>query len=211
MKLLDKLLLIMLLITVGAGLGSGSAQAKDKIKSVTSNPENPLTPVDTPFNYTSEDGDFRVTWPSGCSSINSRTRADEDPGEADREYPVMVFCDRNGEKGEGCSVTAIFNARDADGNPAGPAEVIARMQNLLREFGAQIKRQSPLQKDFGEGLIVEGVDVQAAQTGGSGQVWLRGLLVGGDIYILSAWDLEGKLWTNPEYANFFNSFRPGTE
>lgn len=207
MKLLGKLLLVAVLIVVGVG----PAQAEDRIKSVTGTEENPLTPQNKPFQYTNEDGNFRVTWPSGCSSLNARTRADEDLEDPNPEYPVMVFCDRNGEKGEGCSVTAIINAHSAEGGPAGPAEVVNRMQNLLREFGAEIKRQAPLQKDFGNGLMVEGLDVQAAQAGGAGQVWLRGLLVEGDIYILSAWDLGGNLWSNPEYANFFNSFLPGTK
>jgi len=42
-------------------------------------------------------------------------------------------------------------------------------------------------------------------------VWLRGLIVGSEVYILSAWSLEGNVWDNPEYMTFFNSFLPGAD
>lgn len=200
---------LIVLFVVLAGLLAVPAVAKDQERTFTSDPNNPMTPQDEPYRYTSVDGDFRIIWPSGCSKIKIRTPGDE--GDADSPYPVIVSCDRHGEDGAGCSVMVIFNAQGEDGSPAGPDQVMVNMQNLLRDFGAEVKQQSPLHKDFGEGLIVEGLDVLAAQAGGSGQVWLRGLLVGGDIYLLSAWDLSGKVWNNPEYVNFFNSFQPGTE
>lgn len=186
------------------------AQEKGELKG---SPDNPLTPLDRAHTTASREGDFRVTWPSGCSQVKTRTPADDSEAATnpEAEYPVMVFCDRHGEKGDGCSVTVVFNARSDDGGPAGPAEVTVRMQRMLRTFGAEIKRQAPLQKDFGQGRLAEGLDVQAAQTGGAGQVWVRGLLVDGVIYILAAWDLGGHVWENPEYITFFNSFQPGVE
>ncbi len=210
---LERPLNLILLLTFVLGLLAGTAAAQDQVKGITGDPDNPLTPINQSFQYTSDDGDFRVIWPSGCSSLKTRSPAEENFTETGEpgEFPVMVVCDRYGKEGQGCSVTALFNAQSQDGGPVGPAEVTNRVENLLREFGAEIKRQSPLQKDFGDGLMVTGLDVLAAQSGGSGQVWVRGLLVRGDIYIMAAWDLGGNLWDDPEYANFFNSFQPGTE
>ena len=39
-------------------------------------------------------------------------------------------------------------------------------------------------------------------------VWIRGLLVEGDVYILAAWNKQGGVWGNPDYVDFFNSFQP---
>jgi hypothetical protein len=182
------------------------------IRSVTGSPENPLTPVDHAFSFTSEEGDFRVIWPSGCSSVKTRTPGGrDDGGDPEREYPVMVFCDRFGEKGDGCSVTVVFNARSEGGGPVDPPEVMRRMKALLAGFGAEIKRQAPVNKTFADGRVAEGLDVAAAQTDGAGQVWVRGMIIDGVVYILSAWDLAGNVWNNPEYITFFNSFQPGTE
>ena len=50
--------------------------------------------------------------------------------------------------------------------------------------------------------------VQSGEVGGSGEVWIRGLLVDGDIYILAAWNRRGGVWGNPDYIAFFNSFQP---
>ena len=41
-----------------------------------------------------------------------------------------------------------------------------------------------------------------------GEVWIRGLLIDGDIYILTAWNNQGGVWDNPDYITFFNSFQP---
>lgn len=189
-------------------LGAGTAPAQERIKELSGSPDNPLTPLDRAFESASEEGDFRVTWPSGCNGLRTRTPTEAEPGSG-QERPVIVYCDRHGEKGEGCSVTAIFNARDRDGAPTGPQDVMARLQAMLSNLGAEITRQSPVGKEFPDGRLIEGVDVLAAQTGGAGQVWLRGLLSGDTIYILAAWDLGGNLWSNPEYATFFSSFQPG--
>ena len=202
------LLTALLMLVLTAGVASG----QEKIKGVTGTNENPLTPVEGPFKFKSMEGDFRVIWPSGCHQVLTRTPMDEgDSDDWEKEQPVMVYCDRNGEKGEGCSVTAIFNVRGTNGSEASPDQVVARMQKLLASFGADITNQKPLKKDFGNGVLAEGLDVLAAQKGGSGQVWLRGMLIRGDIYIMSAWDLKGAIAQDPEYITFFNSFQPGTE
>jgi len=206
----DNLPLLALLVMLLAAVALPSLGSEPQISS---DPDNPLTPREDSYEYSSEDGNFRVTWPSGCSRIRVRMpREDEDEEAPDRvEYPVIVSCDRNGEKGEGCSVTVLFNARRPDGSPADPAEVAARMEKMLRNLGAEIQRQAPLSKDFGNGLVVRGLDVLAAQTGGAGKVWLRGLMVEGDVYIMAAWNLKGGIWDDPEYITFFNSFQPGAQ
>jgi hypothetical protein len=209
-KIDNKLGILVAAVLLGAVLAGGNGLAGVKSPTLSSSDENPLMPMDRPFDFTSQEGDFQITWPGGCGKLRTRSLVDDGTSQ-DKEHPVFVSCDRNGEEGEGCSVSVLFNVKGADGGPAGPAEVVARMESMLVKFGAEIKRQAPLKKDFGDGLVVEGLDLQAAQTGGAGQVWLRGLLVYGDIYILAAWDLGGQLWGNPEYATFFNSFKPGTE
>lgn len=209
MKISQKTVLLASLVLLI--LLSGMALGQEKIKGVTGSDENPLTPVEGPFKFKSTEGDFRVIWPSGCHQVLTRTPMDEGEDDWDQEQPVMVYCDRNGEKGEGCSVTAIFNVQGADGGEASPDQVISRMKKLLTSFGAQITNQQPVKKDFGQGALAEGLDVLASQKGGSGQVWLRGMLIRGDIYIMSAWDLKGSIANDPEYITFFNSFQPGTE
>jgi len=180
---------------------------------MTGSEDNPLTSVKDAYEFSSLEGDFRVTWPSGCANVRTRSRLEDGSAgdRSDSEYPVIVTCERDGEKGEGCSVTAIFNISSKSGGPVGPGEVIPRLQKMLQRLGAQVQKQAPLNKDFGDGLIAEGIDIQAAQPQGSGQVWLRGLIVGSEVYILSAWSLEGNVWDNPEYMTFFNSFLPGAD
>lgn len=185
--------------------------AQTEGNTLTGSEENPLTPVEDSFSFASEDGDFRVIWPSGCANLRTRSPIQDDYSDSDgeKEYPVIVTCDRYGEKGEGCSVTAIFNVKSISGGPVGPAEVIPRLKKMLKSLGAQIQKQKPIRKDFGDGAVAEGIDIQAAQPQGVGQVWLRGLVVHGDVYIMAAWDLGGQVWDNPEYITFFNSFQPG--
>lgn len=208
-----KLPIILLTTGLLLMLGAAAAPAQERLKEMSGSPDNPLTPKEGPIDFNSEEGDFQVTWPGGCNGLRTRTPVDEEgaEGSGDRERPVIVYCDRNGEKGEGCSVTAIFNARDKDGAPAGPENVMSRLQAMLHNLGAEVTGQAPLRKEFPDGRLVEGIDVHAAQAGGSGQVWLRGLIADGTIYILAAWDLGGNVWANPDYVTFFNSFEPGAK
>jgi hypothetical protein len=46
---------------------------------------------------------------------------------------------------------------------------------------------------------------------GPGEIWIRGLLIEGDVYIFAAWNEQGGVWKNPDYIMFFNSFQPWTE
>jgi hypothetical protein len=199
--------------TVGCCLLAAGGLAQEATPQLQGDPDNPVTLKKDAHEYYSMEGDFRVTWPSGCGSLTTRTPQESGlkGAGAQQEYPMSVFCDRHGEKGEGCSVLVVFNARSSAGDPAGPPEVLTRLRAKLQSFGADIVRQQPLAKDFGNGIKAEGIDILAAQPGGSGQVWLRGFLIGSDIFIMSAWDLGGELWSDPEYATFFNSFNLGAE
>lgn len=206
-------LLVLLLLAAGSLPVPSPVLAQSRMPGVSGDPDNPITPLDRAHEFASLEGDFRVIFPSGCGSVTTRTLDQGTTGidVFEEEYPLSVFCDRNGEMGEGCSVVVFFNGKTAEGDPAGPAEVMARMSSKLASYGARIVHQQPLQKDFGDGVLAEGLDVLAAQEGGSGQVWLRGFLIGSDIYIMSAWDLGGNVFNNPDYQTFFNSFQLGAE
>ncbi len=168
----------------------------------------------TPYHYSSEDGNFQVTWPSGCGQLRIRANEPEDfVGEEESSLILVhhVTCDQFGTEGEGCSVTAVFDARSADGGPAGSDQVLARVRNALKTFGVSIVRQAPVKRQFPDGLVVEGVDVFGTDAEGNGQFWVRGLLASHDIYLLTAWSAEGELWEHPEFQEFFNGFQPFAE
>ncbi len=175
--------------------------------------DNPVTLSTKPVLFSSAEGDFRITFPSGCGKTVTRVPADEAP-DVDGQPGIRVtftFCDRNQEKGEGCSVTSYFNVMGADGGYPGADQVIERMTLLLKSMNLAIREQSPLSKKLPDGTTIEGLDLLAAEPSGVGQAWLRGLLYEGDIYILSAWKNTGKLWDDSDYITFFNSFQPGAE
>ena len=167
--------------------------------------------TENPVVYTNEGEDFQVTFPGGCGKLVTRANEPDLMGGEQWEDIIQVshtFCDRYQNKGEGCSVTAIFNLHGEDNSMAGPEHVISRIENSLSSFGANIVSQQSIQKDFGNEIIVEGTEVFAKPEEGPGEVWIRGLLVDGDIYIFNAWSNKGGLWKNPDYTMFFNSFQP---
>lgn len=167
-----------------------------------------------PITYQNEGGDFQIIFPSGCGKIVTRYNEPDLYGGEDWDDIVQVtfaFCDRFQKTGEGCSVSATFNMHGKDGSMAGAQHVVARVQNALKEYGAQVVDQKALKREFDNGIQVEGVEVRAQSPEGPGEVWVRGLLVDGDIYILVAWNNKGGLWDNPDYLTFFNSFQPWTE
>lgn len=175
--------------------------------------DNPISMGEKPVNYSSYEGNFRITFPSGCGKVVTRVPSEDSP-DVDGIPAVQVtitFCDRFGEKGEGCSVTSYFNVTNDDGRYPGPQQVIDRVLNALKSMGVVIQEQAPLSKEFPDGTVIEGIDILAAETSGAGQAWLRGLIYEGDIYVLSAWKSTGDLWGNPEFITFFNSFQPGTD
>jgi hypothetical protein len=167
-----------------------------------------------PVTYTNEGGDFQVVFPSGCGKLVTRSNEpDLFGGEQWNEIIQVnhVFCDRYQENGEGCSVTATFNLHSEDGSMAGPQHVIIRVQEILAEYGAKVISQDVIKKEYDNGIFIEGVEVKAKPDMGKGEVWIRGLIVEGDIYILTAWNIEGGVWENSDYITFFNSFQPWTD
>jgi len=142
---------------------------------------------------------FEIYWPSGCGIIGSREPEDKGDG---KERDFSFTCDRNNEKGYGYGVYAALNARRADGSPPDPRLVVSRVQMVLQNYGVEVQRQRTLKSNG-----IEGVEVQATEPEGPGEVWVRGLLSGPNFYILSAWNKDGQLFDDPEAKSFFASFR----
>ena len=168
--------------------------------------------VTEPYEYTTDEGGFKVTWPSGCGELRRRETAD-DP-DADPFAMVYVFnayCDQFGEHGRGCSVTSVVNLKAADGGPPGPQDVVTRMEEHLEALKVNVVSQMPIQKAMPDGTLIEGLDIRAKAPNGAGEAWLRGLLWEEQIFLLSAWNITGGLWSDPEIQAFFNSFEPLVE
>lgn len=161
-----------------------------------------------PIPYKSPDGRFQVTFPSGCARLRTRTNAQPDKATEVVSQVVFTTCDRANVKNEGCSVIAMLGyARDVKGQAAAD-RVLAEVTRQLEGYGVKPVRQTPMRRDFGARGVVEGIDIQAQGPDGSGDFWIRGLLLGDDIYIVMAWKASGGLWTDPVYAQFFDTFRP---
>jgi hypothetical protein len=176
--------------------------------------EEPTNLSPNPVVYQNEGGDFQVVFPGGCGRLVTRSNEPDLFGGEQWDDIIQVshvFCDRYQKAGEGCSVTATFNLQSKDGSIAGPEQVTPRVEATLAEYGANIVSQTTIQKEFENGVVIEGVEVLARPEMGKGEVWIRGLLVEGDIYILTAWNNQGGVWKNPDYITFFNSFQPWTD
>jgi len=176
--------------------------------------QNELTERDTPYHYSSGLGDFQVTWPGGCGRLQIRTNQIE-PRYGD-EYAEAAFvhhvvCDRDTLAGEGCSVTATFDATDGEGGLAGPEQVLERVRETMQNFGVKVVNQRPLKRGFENGRQIEGVEVQGTGADGQGEFWVRGLLYDHNIYVLLAWSARSELWDNVEFQAFFNEFLPYAE
>lgn len=172
--------------------------------------ENPVTESTRPVFFESYAGDFNITFPSGCAKTRERIPVDDSPDVQKSTLPmaVHVFCDRQGHTGEGCSVSAYVD-HDLNADPSGdPSFVMNRVQAILNKYGVGIFQQKPYHEVIENGPRLEGVDVLATDSENKGQVWVRGLLVEGDVYILAAWRSQGQLALDPEYVAFFDSFRP---
>lgn len=167
-----------------------------------------------PVSYISERGDYQITFPGGCGKLVTRANEPDLFGGEEWDDIVQVsyvYCDRFQEKGEGCSVKATFNLHNEEGEMAGPEHVVTRVESALKHFQAVIVKQKAVKKKYDNGILVEGVEILAKPDDSPGEVWIRGLLVQGDVYILAAWKDQGGLWKDPEYMTFFNSFQPWTE
>lgn len=161
--------------------------------------------------YSSPEGEFSVTFPAGCAQLY--TKMNGKPGEsvaADVRL-VIVNCERDRANHEGCQVHARLGvARELTGQAATDL-VLADVRKLMDAYGVVPGRQRPLHADFGAHGVVEGIEVMAHQQSGAGEVWIRGLLRGDDVYVQLAWKANGSLTEDPAYGVFFESFRPWAE
>jgi hypothetical protein len=181
--------------------GAGSRQAK-----LEELPDS-LNPVE----FASPEGQFRTTFPTGCARLlTKRNTSPDDPQDVEVRL-VFATCDRHGRKDEGCLVNARLGALGDESGQAAVDRVLKVVGELLASYGVTPTRQVPLSRDFGPHGKVEGLDVLAEAAGGTGDVWIRGLMRGRDMYFLVAWKAEGGLFEDPEYAVFFNDFRPWVE
>lgn len=179
---------------------------------VTVQGDNQPSLLTKPYEYTSQDGQFKITWPSGCGQLVRRQpNPDPDADPFERVDVYTVYCDQNKQKGQGCAVTTIFNLKGKDGGLPAPEDVVARMEEHMKNLGVAVMKQAPVGREFPDGSRIEGLDILAAEPHGAGQAWLRGLLYDGTVYLLSAWNRQGGLWDDPEYVTFFNSFEPLVE
>ena len=164
-----------------------------------------------PIAYKSTEGQFSTTFPTGCARLHTRTnQAGEDSPRTDI-YVAFVTCERAGATGEGCLVNVRRGVAGGLTAKAASDSVMNEIRELLAAYSVVPARQTPLRRDFGKHGIVEGLDVQAHPQSGTGDVWIRGLLRGDDMYFLVAWKTAGGLFDDPEYALFFDAFRPWVE
>ncbi|PID81142.1 hypothetical protein CSB20_03920 [bacterium DOLZORAL124_64_63] len=172
---------------------------------------NELSPSEKPVECVSEEGGYRVFFPPGCAKIVSKVPdLDREPWDDDGPLSAMTYlsyCDRHGQKGDGCSIAAFWNLTDDQGGPPGPAQVVERVERMLKDMGVSMVRQRPVRRLLEDGGLIEGVDVLAVDSSG-GQAWLRGLLHDERIYLLAAWKADGELETDPSFIRFFQSFEP---
>ena len=173
--------------------------------------ENKPELITEPYEYVSDKGEFKVTWPSGCGELTRREKVnDPDVDPFDEVFVYSVYCDQRGQHGVGCAVMAVFNLKDADGEPAGPQDVVKRLEEHMKLLGVNVEKQQPIRRAMPDGTVVEGLEIRAREPEGAGEAWMRGLLHQGDVFLLSAWNMEGGLFNDPEFLTFFNSFEPLT-
>lgn len=200
--------IVLVLALAGAAAGQGpSKPPADPSKLLPDGTELSTNPV----LYKSETDDFQVVFPGGCGQLNVRTNEPDLWGGETLDDIVQVqyvYCDREQEQGEGCSITGIYNWHDQDGNPAGPDQVVRRVRETLAKFGAEVTAQQAVKRKYNEFYAVEGVDVRAKAPEGPGEIRVMGLLSAGDVYVLAAWNIEGGLTADEQMMGFFHSFQP---
>jgi hypothetical protein len=142
---------------------------------------------------------FQVCWPSGCGRVKTLEPHIIDP---DQTQEFLYTCDERSHSGQGCAVYVLRAGSAEAGPPPGPDQVVSKIEDVLKRYGVRVARQRPLKAP---GL--EGVEVQATQPSGPGEYWARGLLSGPNIFVISAWDMQGGAFQDQELGDFFASFR----
>jgi hypothetical protein len=142
---------------------------------------------------------FQVLWPAGCEDVELFDSEGPTPA-AGRE--LTYRCERGGADGTAYSVSYLQNAHATEGAAPGPHTVVDLIEVFFARLDAKVVRQRPLQSG-----AIQGVEAQAEQNDGDGEVWLRGLLVGPDIYLIVATNEAGGVFDSPRARAFFASFR----
>lgn len=186
------------------------AMAQEKLPEQLGTAENQAVLNRDPVQYESDEGLFSATFPSGCGKIVQKIP--NGPRENDegvlQPLTFISYCDRFDKKGEGCSITLFMNYKGAAGGFPKAPDVVERIQAMLGTMGVEIKHQQRYQQKLADGSLLDGMDVLAVGGDGVGEAWIRGMLHGADIVLLTAWNSDGTLSGDPEYIHFFNSFKP---
>lgn len=149
------------------------------------------------YRMTYVEAGFAVVWPSGCAAVTEQV-SDGPTQRAAREF--FYSCTSEEDRRHGVSVLRLQRAQAEQGRAPHPRFVVELVEQHLALFAVKIVRQRPLTFD-----IAEGVDVHAAEPMGRGEVWVRGLLVGTDVFVLMAWDRSGGVFENAETQQFLDS------
>lgn len=156
--------------------------------------------------YASPEGRFTVTLPPTCSRLDKRANFAEE-GEPEVAVRILALaCEVAGIQIE----SRLGAARGLTGRAAGEL-VAAEVRRLVAARRAQPVRQRALHEDYGERGTLDGFEIEARPRSGQGELQVRGLLHGEDIYILVAWRPSGHVWSDGDYIRFFSDFRPWAE
>ena len=158
---------------------------------------------DGPLPYTSREGRFTTTFPGACASLALRTNAAAVKEDSLRVRLVSLSCE-----GAGVSVVARLGAARGLAPRAAGEAVVAEVRRLQAEREAVPVQQSAIHLDFGAFGPAEGLDVQARPRKGKGELRIRGLLCGQDMYFLVAWSPQGGVFATEQYDRFFADFKP---
>ena len=140
---------------------------------------------------------FAIVWPSGCAAVTEQI-SDGPTHRAAREY--FYSSSHEQDRRHGVSVLRLQRAQAERGRAPHPRFVVELVEQHLALFSVKIVRQRPLQLD-----IAEGVDVHAVEPVGRGEVWVRGLLVGTDVFVLMAWNRAGGVFEDAQMQQFMDS------
>lgn len=150
----------------------------------------------------SKEGNFFASWPAGCDRLVTRTTESS----TGMGRLVAVTCDRRDRENEGAAVRIHIGLPGEGGGPPSPRTVIEMVRKEMANFRVNLMSQQPIRRG-----PLEGVQVLCQEPDGKGQVWIEGLLLGGDVYLLMAWKGAGGLFDDPEFVRFFASFDPTPE
>lgn len=142
-----------------------------------------------------------IRWPAGCGRIGRKV-SDGATDRAAREFIFAADC-RQAE-GWRANLHVLRDAHTAQGDPPHPRFVVAIIEERIRDLGARIQRQRPLSD-----AALQGVEVQAVQRGGEGELWIRGFLAGTDVFVLMVWSPAGGVLRSEAAREFLDSLQLG--